>query len=94
MKTSLIASLLLPALPMVSDSLSTQEKTIQCSALPAAVQKALLVQKDKTPKECTSEGDNGQTYCEASYVIEGHSKDLLFDTTGAVRVPWWHTRPT
>lgn len=93
MKTSLIASLLLPALPMISDSLSTQEMAIQCSALPA-VPKALLAQKDKTPNECTSERDNGQTYCEASYVIDGHSKDLLFDTTGAVRVPWWHTRPT
>ena len=94
MKTSLIASLLLPALPMISDSLSTQEMAIQCSALPSAVPKALLVPKDKTPNECTSERDNEQTYCEASYVIEGHSKDLLFDTTGAVRVPWWHTRPT
>jgi hypothetical protein len=94
MKTSLIASLLLPALPMISDSLSTQEMAIQCSALPSVVPKALLVPKDKTPNECTSERDNEQTYCEASYVIEGHSKDLLFDTTGAVRVPWWHTRPT
>ncbi len=84
MKTSSIASLLLPAVAAVTASLSAQEKTIQCSALPPAVQQALLAQKDKAPKECTSERDDGQTYYEASFVIDGHSKDLLFDTTGAV----------
>jgi uncharacterized membrane protein YkoI len=62
-----------------------QEKKIQRSDLPAAVQKAVEAQsKDATVKGFSQEREKGRTFYEAEMTVNGHSKDVLMDPTGAV----------
>jgi hypothetical protein len=62
-----------------------QEKQIKRSDLPAAVQKAVDAQaQGATVKGFSQEKENGKTYYEAELSVNGHSKDVLMDPTGAV----------
>ena len=62
-----------------------QETKIQRADLPAAVEKAVTAQSaNATIKGFSREKENGQTYYEAEMTTDGHSKDVLFDATGAV----------
>ena len=62
-----------------------QEKKIPRSDLPAAVQKAVDDQsKGATIKGFSQEKEKGQTFYEAEMTVNGHSKDVLMDPTGAV----------
>jgi hypothetical protein len=75
----LIASLFL-ALPALS-----QEKKIQRSDLPPAVEKAVAAQtQGATVRGFSEEKEHGQTFYEAELVVNGHSKDVLMDPEGRV----------
>ena len=74
---------------VIAISLSTllfaQEKKIQRSDLPPAVEKTVAAQsKGATIKGFSTEKENGQTYYEAEMAVSGHSKDVLIDPAGTV----------
>jgi uncharacterized membrane protein YkoI len=61
------------------------EKKIQRSALPPAVEKTVAAQSQgATIKGFSQEKENGKTYYEAEMTVSGHSKDMLIDANGAV----------
>ena len=61
------------------------EKNIKRSDLPTAVQKAVDAQaQGATIKGFEREEENGQTFYEAELTVNGHSKDVLLDPTGAI----------
>jgi uncharacterized membrane protein YkoI len=62
-----------------------QEKKIERKDLPPAVEKTVVTQSQgATVKGFSQEEENGQTYYEAEMTINGHSKDVLIDASGAV----------
>lgn len=62
-----------------------QEKKIQRSELPAAVEKTVAAQSQgATIKGFSQEKENGQTYYEAEMTVNGRSKDVLIDPNGNV----------
>ena len=66
-------------------SAQEHEKKIQRSDLPAAVQKAVDdLSKGATVNGFSQEKEKGQTFYEAEMTLDGHSKDVLMDPTGAV----------
>jgi hypothetical protein len=61
------------------------EKKISRSDLPPAVEKTVAAQtQGATIRGFNEEKENGQTYYEAELTVNGHSKDILIDPTGAV----------
>ena len=74
---------------MIALSLSTtlfaQEKKIQRTDLPPAVEKTVAAQSQgATIKGFSTEKENGQTYYEAEMAVSGHTKDVLIDPAGTV----------
>ncbi len=70
---------------LVFVSAQGQEKKIQRSALPAAVEKTVVEQsKGATIRGFSQEKENGQTYYEAELMVNGHTKDVLVDVNGSV----------
>jgi uncharacterized membrane protein YkoI len=62
-----------------------QERKIQRSDLPPAVEKAVAEQsKGATIRGFSQEKENGQTYYEAELMVNGHTKDVLVDANGSV----------
>lgn len=62
-----------------------QEKKISRTDLPPAVEKTVAAQSQgATIKGFSQEKENGQTFYEAEMTVNGHSKDVLIDPTGAV----------
>lgn len=62
-----------------------QEKKINRSDLPAAVEKTIAAQSQgATVRGFSREKEKGQTFYEAQLMISGHSKDVLMDASGAV----------
>ena len=62
-----------------------EEKTIERSNLPPAVEQALQRQLGgATLKGCTTEMEHGKVVFEAELLIAGHSKDVLFDADGKI----------
>lgn len=62
-----------------------QEKKIKRSDLPAAVEKTVVAQSGgATIKGFNEEKEKGQTYYEVEMTVNGHSKDVLMDASGAV----------
>lgn len=75
--TSVLFSVLLSA--------QEQEKTIQRSNLPQAVEKTVVEQsKGATIQGFSLEKENGQTFYEAELMVNGKSKDVLVDVNGSV----------
>ena len=75
------ATTLLPVLGLAQE----QEKKIQRSALPPAVEKTVEEQsKGATIRGFSQERENGQTFYEAELMVNGHSKDVLMDANGSV----------
>jgi hypothetical protein len=61
------------------------EKKISRSDLPAAVEKTVAIHtQGATIRGFNEEKENGQTYYEAELTLNGHSKDILIDPTGAI----------
>jgi predicted aspartyl protease len=64
---------------------SAQEKKIKRSDLPAAVEKTVAAESSgATILGFSQEKENGQTFYEAEMKVNGHTKDILIDTTGAI----------
>ena len=62
-----------------------QEKKIERKDLPPAVEKTVEAQSQgATIKGFSQEKENGQLNYEAELTVNGHSKDILIDPTGAV----------
>ena len=62
-----------------------REKRIERSDLPAAVEITVSAQSQgATIRGFSEEKENGQTYYEAELSVNGHRRDLLMDTTGAI----------
>ncbi len=77
----LIAGLAAPGMAAAQE----QEKKIKRSDLPAAVEKMVAAQSaGATIKGFSKEKENGQTFYEAEMTVNGHTKDVLIDTAGAV----------
>ena len=73
------------ALASLAGVASAQERKIERSALPPAVEKALQGELNgATVKGFSTEKEKGQTYYEAELMVDGHSKDVLFDAQGNV----------
>jgi uncharacterized membrane protein YkoI len=61
------------------------EKKINRSALPPAVEKTVAAHtQGATIRGFNEEKENGKTYYEAELTVNGHSKDILIDSTGAI----------
>ena len=62
-----------------------QEKKIERKDLPPAVEKTVVAESQgATIKGFSQEKENGQLNYEAELTVNGHSKDILIDPTGAV----------
>ncbi len=62
-----------------------QEKKIQRADLPPAVEKTVAAQSQgATIKGFSQEMEKGQTFYEAEMTVNGYSKDVEMDATGAV----------
>ena len=69
----------------VSAACASQEKTIKRSDLPPAVEKTVAAQSPGTAvRGFSKETENDQTYYEVEQTVNGHTKDILIDTTGAI----------
>ena len=80
-KMVVLAALLLPAFAPAQE----QDKKIQRSALPPAVEKTVVEQyKGATIKGFSEEKESGRTFYEAELMVSGHSKDVLMDQNGSV----------
>jgi uncharacterized membrane protein YkoI len=66
-------------------SASAQEKKIQRSDLPAAVEKTVAAQsKGATIRGFSEEQENGKTTYELQMTVNGHGKDVQMDESGEV----------
>ncbi len=75
----LVAGLLLVA------TTSAQEKKIKRADLPPAVEKTVAAQSaGATVRGFSQEKEKGQVYYEAEMTVNGHSKDVLIDSNGAI----------
>jgi uncharacterized membrane protein YkoI len=79
------ASIISVVAVVMATSAVAQEKKIKRSDLPPAVEKTVAAQSSgATVKGFSTEKEKGQTYYEAEMVVNGHSKDILIDTNGAI----------
>src|SRR5712691_9123528 len=61
------------------------EKKVKMKDLPRAVQTTVQEQsKGSTIRGLAKEVEDGKTFYEAELTVNGHNKDVLIDTTGAV----------
>jgi hypothetical protein len=66
-------------------SAGAQEKKIKRSDLPAAVEKTVAKQSARaTIKGFSQEQENGKTVYEAEMIVNGHTKDVQMDPSGAI----------
>src|SRR5579864_560298 len=72
-------------LVLMAASLFAAEKRVKMENLPPAVQKTVQQQsKGATIRGLSQEVENGKTFYEAELKVNGHNKDLLIDSAGAV----------
>ncbi len=78
-------SLTLIAATLLAGSAIAQEKKIKRSDLPAAVEKTVVAQSQgATIVGFAEEKEHGKTFYEVEMKVNGHSKDVLIDPSGAV----------
>ncbi|SRR5579862_3851569 len=79
-----ILAVFLPAL-FYASVLSADEKKINRSDLPAAVEKTVAAQSQgATIRGFSQEEEHGKTFYEAELIVDNHHKDILMDASGAV----------
>jgi hypothetical protein len=79
---SAIVATTLCALPSTAQE---HEKKINRSNLPPAVEKTVAAQaQGATIRGFNQEKEDGKTFYEAELTVNGHSKDILIDPTGAI----------
>jgi hypothetical protein len=75
---------LLTALSIATASIA-QERKIKRSELPPAVETTVAAQSaGATIKGFSEEKEDGKTFYEAEMLVNGHTKDILMDATGAI----------
>lgn len=80
-----VTSLALASAVLITTSAAAQEKKVQRSALPAAVGRTVdSLSHGLAVKGFSEEREHGQHYWEAELSANGHGKDVLMDSTGAV----------
>jgi hypothetical protein len=85
---------LFAAMAGVLETTSAQERKIERSQLPPAVERAVAAQSQGASiRGFSREVEHGQVFFEVEMTVRGHGKDVLFDNTGAVveveeQVPW------
>src|SRR5258706_4625938 len=85
MDTKNSRAILLAAVLLLAGLAVAQEKKIKRADLPPAVEKTVAAQSaGATIKGFSKEIEKGQTYYEAEMIVNGHSKDILIDTNGAI----------
>ena len=85
MKTQNSRAILLASVLLFAGLAVAQEKKVKRSDLPAAVEKTVAAQSaGATVKGFSKEIEKGQTYYEAEMIVNGHTKDILIDTNGAI----------
>ena len=85
MDTQNSRAILLAAVLLFAGLAVAQEKKIKRSDLPPAVEKTVAEQSAGTTiKGFSKETEKGQTYYEAEMIVNGHTKDILMDTNGAI----------
>src|SRR5258706_16457879 len=73
------------ALPIAMQQEPDQEQRAPRRDLPAAVARTVDAQaRGATIRGFSREKENGQTFYEVELRVNGHSRDVLMDTTGAV----------
>ena len=73
------------AILLCSTAAITQEKKIQRSDLPLAVEKTVRAQsRGAAIRGFSQEKENGQTLYEAEMTVNGHSKDILIASNGDI----------
>lgn len=83
-KYTITLTLLSACLSMSSAALA-QERKIQRSALPPAVEKSLQAHLEGAKiKGFSTEKEGGKLYYEAALIVDGHTKDIQFDPQGNV----------
>jgi hypothetical protein len=86
-RTAHTFALVLLAVTLSAPSLwaQEQERKIKRSDLPPAVETTVVANtRGATIRGFNQEKENGQTYYEAELLVDGHSKDILMDTAGAI----------
>src|SRR5260221_7797035 len=85
MNTKATRAMILTAGLLFAVLASSQEKKIKRSDLPPAVEKTVAAQSaGATVKGISKENEKGQTYYEAEMIVNGHTKDIQIDTSGAI----------
>jgi hypothetical protein len=85
MKTSRDCVLAIAVVLLCTALSFSQEKKIKRSDLPPAVEKTVAAQSEgATIRGFSQEKENGQTFYEVEMMVNGHSKDILIDSTGGV----------
>lgn len=83
--TSSVAIAVCAAMVGVCPTAVAQERKIERSQLPAAVERVVAAQSQgATIRGFSKETEHGQTFYEVEMTVSGHSKDVLMDPTGAV----------
>ncbi len=85
MDTQNSRAILLGAVLLFAGLAVAQEKKIKRSDLPPAVEKTVAAESaGATVKGFSKETEKGQTYYEAEMIVNGHTKGILIDATGAI----------
>jgi uncharacterized membrane protein YkoI len=85
MRTSRECALAVAAVLLCATLAISEEKKINRSDLPPAVEKTVASQSEgATIKGFSQEKENGQTFYEAEMMVNGHSKDVLIDSNGGI----------
>jgi uncharacterized membrane protein YkoI len=72
-------------LTLASLTSMAQEKKIERSSLPPAVEKAVQTEtKGATIKGFAQEREHGKTFYEVETIVDGHTRDILFAPDGTV----------
>jgi uncharacterized membrane protein YkoI len=78
-------AILLTAVLLFAGLAVAEEKKIKRADLPPAVEKTVAAQSvGATVKGFSKEIEKGQTYYEAELIVNGHTKDILIDSNGAI----------
>ena len=85
MKVSIKFALVVAAALFCATFAVSEEKKINRSDLPPAVEKTVASQSEGAIiKGFSQEKEHGQTFYEAEMMINGHSKDVLIDSNGGI----------
>jgi hypothetical protein len=85
MKVSIKCALVVAAVLLCATFAVSEEKKINRSDLPPAVEKTVASQSEGAViRGFTQEKENGQTFYEAEMVVNGHTKDVRIDSDGGI----------